>query len=530
MTFDELGIVMFIVMFAVLPLVMLFVIALPFILPDRSRKDRSFSKKSGKDNRDYSKCKRLCKRLSRVTDESRYPNDPEMLRCMSTIFSLDHHDKERALICLKKAYALGSTKSGDDVANSLLLYGDDSVATLREAEQYASSKIVINEVQRALELRLGVDACEEKQWEKALPHLRKAVDMKLDRADDVKRAGRCCYYAAMAQMECAQNFREWQWAYLLTFRTGLERSGYADKLKELRKQIFSRGSAHLQPVMELLSRAKEYEDACDFKTAWDLYEKAAINGSCAAECRKGMIYARFAMSMEDIEQAKWFVQKGIDLGYPHRREVLEFIERREPWVRTLENFLQNEKLDYHFTEMTKSKMQDGLSLIEYARLRVFRANKYSDWKDIMEYLQRAVDAGCTEQKAVKQWIDMLREKMDMYINLGQQGVEGLVEQIDETFRSDYILGTREAPYGSAECFFHRAASERYQVTGNHINDFLRLGSFTMLIQQANILTLMNIVLQTSEVAVNNLWKWNKEIFALLKHRGSYYEYLYGSDS
>lgn len=443
------GIVVHGLLFLVIP-----IIAFVCIGRDLNEKDR----KRRAENRKKAKVQKWCEKLTGVTDESKYPNDVELLVDMGKCYVWMSEPANR-LICARKAYALGRAESAADVANLLLEHGDGTVSTLKEAEHFASmhdkGQKILGAIRRKLALKLGLEACEKKQWEEALSHLRDALPIGYRKSIlDLEEYACGFYYAAMAQMECAKTYLDWEIAYLWASEPGLEETSYAAKLKEMEGQILSRGAKFLSHVLELLSNAAQDEAQHDYHSALFRYMLAESYGSCIAVCRVGLLRARFAMSLSEYDDAMKFVQRALDMGYPRKAEVLDFMERRRYSIDKLDSVLQG-RLERALRELRERALnnRDGLCAVEYARLASVAAVRFSELETIASDLRCILKKDCTERDAVQQWIDAMQMKIGMaMVHKTSGNMFRQISAINHICSRFWHLDPGKAPYASYEWF------------------------------------------------------------------------------
>ena len=356
-------------------------------------------KESRKISRNIKNFEKLFKKLRNFKNRSELPDDTALLQKMAERFEKEG-DPDRGLICYKKSSDLGCESGSYHAARLLWKSAAGSIEVLKEAERYAllsverrggcDSERLLAHIRRSIAVQEGVNACNERRWNQALAHLREAISMGFDKKYNGEEAAKCYCHAAMAQMECASTFREWEQAYFYATEPGLEKTSFARRLKELENQITSRGGHHLKPVLELLTRAAQAMKTGQLADALRIYHEAAERGSSAAVCRGAMLMATIASSVSECDRAMEQVQKGAAMGYPWADDIISFVESRRICIQGEHTAASgNRELAITTLKEQALKRKDGQIALTTARLLAEDAKTDLDWSIIQGFLKTA---------------------------------------------------------------------------------------------------------------------------------------------
>lgn len=384
--------------------------------------------KEGKESRKKSKniknFEKLFKKLRNFKKPSELPDDTALLQKMAARFEKEG-DPDRSLTCYKKSSDLGCEIGSYHAARLLWNRAADSLEVLNEAERYAllsverrggsAAERLVADIRRSIAVQEGVNACNERRWDRALEHLREAISIGLDKEYHVEEAAKCYCHAAMAQMECAVTFRDWEQAYFYATEPGLEKTSFARRLKELENQITSRGGHHLKPVLELLTRAAQAMKTGQLADALRIFHEAAERGSSAAVCRGGMLMATIASSVSECDRAMEQVQKGAAMGYPWADDIISFVESRRICIQGEHTAASgNRELAINTLKEQALKRKDGQIALTTARLLAEDAKTDLDWSIIQGFL-----------KTARNWQDPAQELLE----LERRHAEGMTEYL-----------------------------------------------------------------------------------------------------
>lgn len=318
----------------------------------------------------------------------------------------------------------------------------------------------------------GVNACNKRQWNQALEHLREAISIGLDKKHHSEEAAKCYFHAAMAQMECAVTFRDWERAFFYATEPGLEKTSFALRLKELENQITSRGRHHLKPVLELMNKAQLALVAELPDKAVSFYHEAAMLGSSKGVCLEGAMRARLSTSVTACESAIAMIHRGKQMGYPHADDLLALGESKHYCLQMVKMYVagrREEALDMLRKQACEKK--DGLIGVEYARLAAKTAVSSSDWKRILSDLQYILKYQCTLADEVQDEANYIESMMEIAAASEKRNTHPYDEEFEVLmhYNKAVTLGNPLAAYLSAQYRMERAQNDCYKFT-NHSDE------------------------------------------------------------